>query len=120
MQREGADPNDMQVSDFLCDFCGRAWDGAFPMVEGHQGSLICGNCLSVAYTQTVLNKQHLAPAGATCTMCLEERDEPVWASPVRDGAHACTRCLKQGAGRLHKDQDWDWTKPEPTPGHADA
>ena len=28
----------MQLTDFLCDFCGRTWDGAFPMVEGHEGS----------------------------------------------------------------------------------
>ncbi|GAB4545751.1 MAG: hypothetical protein Tsb0013_03860 [Phycisphaerales bacterium] len=110
MQREGADPSNMQVQDFLCDFCGRAWNGAFPMVEGHRGSLICGNCLTVAYTEVVLHACDSAPAGATCTMCLEERDDPMWASPVRE-AYSCRRCLRQGGTRLHKDPDWDWTKP---------
>lgn len=111
MQREGADLQNMRVSDFLCDFCGRAWDGAFPLVEGHQGSLICGNCLTVAYTEVVLGKggETLAP-GVTCTMCLEQRDDPMWSSPVRE-AHACRRCLRQGGTRLHKDPDWVWEKP---------
>ena len=110
MQREGADLHNMQVSDFLCDFCARAWDGAFPMVEGHQGSLICGSCLSVAYTQVVLGNQGDAPEGATCSMCLEERDEAMWSSPVRD-AYACRRCLRQAGTRLDRDEDWDWKKP---------
>jgi hypothetical protein len=54
----------MSVSDFLCDFCGRAWDGAFPMVEGHQGSLICGGCLSVAWLEVGVAAARGAPAGA--------------------------------------------------------
>lgn len=112
MQRENADPNDMQVSDFLCDFCGRTWNGAFPMVEGHQGSLICGGCLTVAFSETAIAGTDMAPAGATCTMCLEEREDPMWASAAREGAYACRRCLKQGAGRLHTDPDWDWSKPK--------
>ncbi len=111
MQRPGADPNDMTVSDFLCDFCGRAWDGAFPMVEGHQGSLICGSCLTVAWTEVVTLETDAAPAGATCAMCLQEKDDPMWASPVRK-AFACRPCVKQAAGRLHKDPDWDWEKPD--------
>ena len=111
MQRDGANPEDMQVSDFICDFCHRPWDGTFPMVEGHQGSLICGNCLKIAYTETVLMKAHTAPAGATCTMCLEERPDAMWQSPQHEEACVCTRCLKQGAGRLHKDPDWAWKKP---------
>jgi len=110
MHRPNADPADMQVSDFLCDFCGRAWDGAFPLVEGHQGSLICGSCLTVAWTEVVIQGLDAAPKGATCTLCLEERDDPCWSSPVRD-AIVCRRCVKQAAGRLHKDPDWDWTKP---------
>jgi len=112
VQRTGADPQDMQPSDFLCDFCARPWDGAFPMVEGHQGSLICGNCLSTAYAQTVLAGDRTAAPGAQCVLCLEQRDDIAWASPVRDEACACVRCLKQAAGRLHKDPDWDWRKPE--------
>jgi hypothetical protein len=44
-------------------------------------------------------------------MCLEQREEPGWESPVT-GASICRRCIKQGAGRLHADPDWEWTKPE--------
>ncbi len=110
MQRQGADPNDMRPSDFICDFSGRAWDGAFPMVEGHQGSLISGDALTIAYTELILNRTSSAPAGARCAMCLEQRDEPAWQSPAT-GAVICTRCVKQAAGRLHSDPDWEWTKP---------
>ena len=111
MQREGANQQDMQVSDFLCDFCRREWDGQFPMVEGHQGSLICGRCLTMAYTEVELMKQNLAPSGYSCTMCLEEREDRAWISPTHEEVAICHRCMKQGAGRLHKDPDWDWTKP---------
>lgn len=101
----------MQVTDFLCDFCGKAWDGAFPLVEGHQGSLICGSCLTVAYTETVHMEMNGAPAGYKCTMCLEERDQRAWQSPVREEGVVCLRCIKQSATRLDKDPDWDWNKP---------
>ncbi|MCA9310484.1 MAG: hypothetical protein KDA21_04710 [Phycisphaerales bacterium] len=111
MQRPGANHEDMQVSDFLCDFCRRAWDGAFPLVEGHQGSLICGDCLAIAWTEIELLGQNLAAAGTTCTMCLEEHERRAWVSPAYDDATICHRCIKQGAGRLHKDPDWDWSKP---------
>ena len=112
MHRPGSDPSNMQTSDFLCDFSGIAWDGAFPLVEGHKGSLISGDCLTVAYREVVLGDHGSAPEGYTCTLCLEQRDEPGWQSPVRPAAVICRRCIKQGAGRLHKDPDWDWTKPE--------
>jgi hypothetical protein len=112
MQRQGSDPANMSVSDFLCDFCGRAWDGAFPMVEGHQGSLICGGCLSVAWLEVGVAAARGAPAGgSTCTMCLERRDEPTWSSPTRE-AHACRRCVRQAAGTLEQDPDWEWSKPD--------
>lgn len=111
MQRAGANPSDMQPSDFLCDFCRRAWDGTFPLVEGHKGSLICGNCLTVAYTEVVLHNLSAAPPGSTCTMCLEERNDSTWQSPMHEEAIICERCLKQAAGRLHKDEDWEWRKP---------
>lgn len=140
MQRPGADHDNMQLSDFLCDFCRREWDGQFPMVEGHQGSLICGDCLTIAYTETVLRNLNSAPANTKCTMCLEERPDNMWLGPFEgdpdeplaqargadsDSDHepeaqargpaappaACERCIKQAAGRLHKDKDWDWKKP---------
>ncbi|MEO1007186.1 MAG: hypothetical protein AAFX79_01310 [Planctomycetota bacterium] len=117
MHRPGSNPLDMQPQDFVCDFTGRTWDGTFPLVEGHQGSLICGDALAVAYTEVVLHGQSSMPQGATCTMCLEVREEPGWQSPVpvgdRDtGAVICRRCIRQSATRLHKDADWTWTKPE--------
>ena len=31
--------------------------------------------------------------------------------PTHEEVAICHRCMKQGAGRLHKDPDWDWTKP---------
>jgi hypothetical protein len=112
MQRQGADPADMQPQDFLCDFCGRAWDGAFPMVEGHRGSLICGGCLTVAYTEAVLHQRtSVEPTTYTCTLCLETRDDLCWQSPARAEAFACRRCLRQSATQLDRDSDWDWTKP---------
>lgn len=112
MQREGANPLDMQAEDFLCDFCGRAWDGAFPMVEGHQGSLICGECLAFAYREILIDDAPNAPEGSRCTMCLEHRDEPAWRSAACGHAVICRRCCKQSAGRLAKDPDVVWRRPE--------
>ena len=81
------------------------------MVEGHQGSLISGDCLAVAYTEVVLNEQSSTPVEYKCTTCLEETERPGWASPVNDGAYICRQCIKRSAGRLHTDEDWDWRKP---------
>lgn len=104
----------MQPADFLCDFCGRAWDGTFPLVEGHKGSLICGACLTVAYTEAVLlDAPDASDSGEphTCTMCLQRKPPPGWLSPVCESAWICLNCIKQSAGKLHKDPDWDWHKP---------
>lgn len=111
MQRPGADPENMQMGDILCDFCGRAWTEDVPMVEGHRGSCICGRCLTVAYTETALHGQRTAAPGAACTLCLEVRDGPAWASPTSAEAVACLRCVKQSAGVLVKDADSGWRKP---------
>lgn len=116
MHRKGANPTDMRPADFICDFTGKAWDGTFPMVEGHQGSLICGDALRVAFTEVVLLGQGSMPTGATCAMCLEQRDEPGWQSPVPVGPHEsgaaiCRRCIRQSATKLEKDPDWGWKKP---------
>lgn len=106
----------MQPEDFICDFTGRAWDGSFPMVEGHQGSLICGDALTIAFTEVVLLGSDTKPAGSPCVMCLEVRDDPGWQSPMPVGPHGagaviCRRCIRQSATRLDKDQEWDWKKP---------
>lgn len=113
MRREGCDEDDLQMSDFLCDFCGNEWTDDRPMVEGHHGSCICGRCLTVAYTQLVVESgEGDAPGGSKCTLCLEHREDPMWASPARDGAVACRRCVKQSAGVLQKDKDIPWSKPD--------
>ncbi len=98
---------------FVCDFCRQPWDENRPMVEGHRGSLICGNCLSIAYTEVMYHKLD-APVDREekCVLCLENgREDPHWRSPVHEESLACRRCLKQAAGVLHKDADLPWQKP---------
>jgi hypothetical protein len=90
------------------------------MVEGHHGSCICGNCLTIAYTIVVLHDRSTAPADFTCTMCLEKNadreaekraDNTGWQSPMHDGAIICRRCVKLAGGTLHKDAESNWRKP---------
>jgi hypothetical protein len=82
------------------------------MVEGHQGSLICVHCLTVAFTEVVVNGtgQPLQPP-ALCALCLEQRADPHWRSPLQD-AWACRRCLKQSAAILEKDPESGWKRPK--------
>jgi hypothetical protein len=110
MRREGCDPMNVRMSDVLCDFCGHEWSDALPMVEGHQGSCICGTCLSAAYRAVVLSAPP-AQAAARCTLCLEQRDEPTWQAPAAP-ATACRRCVRQSAAVLAKDPDLGWRKPD--------
>ena len=100
---------------FVCDFCSKPWAEDLPMVEGHRGSLICGQCLQIAYTEVVhLRSGCAVHAGETCVLCLEsDRPGLHWRSLMRDEAIACVRCIKQSAGVLHKDPDYEWTKPSP-------
>jgi hypothetical protein len=111
MQRPAANPDNMLPSDFLCDFCGREWDGESPVVEGHRGSLICGDCLAAAYRALVLGGQNSAPEGYECRLCLERRAEIGWVNPAHPEAAACRRCINQSAGVLTKSKDYDWKKP---------
>lgn len=100
------------MTDVLCDFCHSPWREDVPMVEGHQGSVICGRCVSVAYLQVVM-----AGAGEPtlsdlkCRMCLEERDDPSWESPLDGTVRICRRCIKMAAGALEADADSQWTRP---------
>lgn len=111
MHRPGTNPDDVQLEDILCDFCGvAAWSQGRPCVEGHHGSIICGSCLSVAWVELV-NLGGGTEGPAQCALCLVERDGPVWTG-ARGEAFACRRCVKQSAGVLHKSTDWDWRKPE--------
>jgi hypothetical protein len=111
MRRPDCDPQDVRMSDVLCDFCGREWSDALPMVEGHQGSCVCGDCLRDAFRALVLDGAPAPSTPARCTLCLEERDEPAWRAAGRD-AVACRRCVRQSAAVLQKDPDLGWRKPE--------
>lgn len=104
---------------FICDFCRQPWSEQRPMVEGHKGSLICASCLSVAYRSVALDGMpSLLPApgehpwgGLVCTLCLEERSQPAWRSPMHEEAIVCLRCVKQSATTLEKDPDYGWERP---------
>lgn len=112
MRRPGCDEDNLAMSDVLCDFCENVWTEELPMVEGHHGSCICGRCLTIAYTEVALHDLNAAPAGYKCTLCLENRPDAAWASPLREGVFICRRCIKQSAGVLNKDPDSGWKKPE--------
>lgn len=100
---------------FKCDFCLSGWSEDRPMVEGHRGSLICVRCLTLAYTQVVVHDAGEAPpGGTTCALCLEERSQKHWHSPLRETAWACERCIRQAAQMLEKDPESSWTRPSRT------
>jgi hypothetical protein len=109
MRKPGTDENDVQMSDVLCDFCGAEWTEELPMVEGHQGSTVCGRCLTEAYRVVVLRKEGAGETGAKCTLCLENRDEPEWKGAT--GAVGCRRCINQSAAILAKDKEMGWGRP---------
>jgi hypothetical protein len=111
MRREGCDEDNLQMSDVMCDACAKEWTHELPMVEGHQGSCICGRCLTVAYADLVNNKGGEAPEGYKCTLCLELREDPGWVSPMFDDKCFCRRCVKQCSGVLNKDKETDWSRP---------
>ena len=98
---------------FVCNFCSKGWTEELPMVEGHRGSLICGQCLSIAYTEIVhLRAGSPVEPDEKCIMCLEsQRPGLSWRSPINTAGLVCTRCVKQSAGVLFKDPDNGWAKP---------
>lgn len=120
MRKPGTDESNVQMSDVLCDFCHSEWTDQSPMVEGHQGSCICGKCLTIAFVEVIQQGNNTAPAGFKCVMCLEagadrealrRRDEPGWQSPLYPDASICRRCIKQSAGVLQKEKEMGWTRP---------
>ena len=128
MQRPGSDPENMCADDFLCDFCGSHWSALHPMVEGHRGSLICGECLSRAYAQVIVrNSGVVVPEHVACTMCLLNKRGDYWQSPVRaelaaaaprgveiqlePGACICRWCIEKSAGMMEQDAASGWKKP---------
>lgn len=114
MHNPNANPEHMTPGDFWCDFCRSPWDEHLAMVEGHQGSLICGKCLRVAYDEVGrtedAGRAGAEGAGGKCLMCLEERPAPLWRSPVEESKAICRRCTRQSAGMLEKDPDSGWTR----------
>jgi hypothetical protein len=111
MHKQGIDDNNVQPEDILCDFCGKAaWAQDVPCVEGHQGSVVCGNCLHVAYSELILASSG-EPTKEQCRMCLEHREDPVWEGGIEPIAAICLRCVKQSSAVLQKSKQWDWSKP---------
>lgn len=108
MHDQNAQGNDY----FKCDFCRRSWAEDRPMVEGHQGSLICAQCLSASYAEVVNAKGGVEPPeGVKCTLCLEDKAEMHWESPMFPGTFACRRCVNQSARILEKDKEYGWKRP---------
>lgn len=112
MYRPGTDPENVQMSDVLCDFCQSPWTEDLPLVEGHQGSVICGKCVRVAYLQIVLaGAGEPALPGLKCRLCLEDRDDPSWESPLDGTVRICRRCIEMAADAMEADSDTQWTRP---------
>jgi hypothetical protein len=111
VRREGTNPNDVQMSDVLCDFCRAEWTLERLFIEGHHGSCICGDCLSAAYRHVSIDGKSDAQPGYKCTMCLEERLDPAYRSPTHPEAFVCRRCVKLAATALEKDPESGWERP---------
>ncbi|MBU3728385.1 MAG: hypothetical protein FGM37_03940 [Phycisphaerales bacterium] len=131
MRRDGTDPDNVQMSDVLCDFCAQEWTADRQMVEGHHGSCICAPCLTDAFRAVVLEGRDDAAdarapsecsgttersesadnAAPRCTMCLETRSEPHWRGLGRPQALACRRCIKMASVILERDPDAAWARP---------
>ena len=116
MRRPETDPENVQMTDVLCDFCHRTWTEDIAMVEGHQGSCICGKCLDVAWDSVVEGGLDDSIDDWKCTMCLERREDPCHRSPAHDDAFICRRCIRVSAQALRKD-DVDWNAPGPRRDH---
>ena len=83
------------------------------MVEGHRGSLVCGNCLAVASSEiNAYNEDPTDESTVKCVMCLEDRKGAHWRSPLYEEAVICKRCCRQSATTLEKDPDFEWSKPK--------
>lgn len=112
MRKPQSDPDQLAMSDVLCDFCAHEWTLERPMVEGHRGSCICGPCLEAAYRALVIGAEGEHTPDEKCLLCLENRTEPMWCNPANPQAKACVRCVRQSAAVLQKDPDSHWTRPE--------
>lgn len=111
MRREGTNPDHVEMSDVLCDFCRREWTLDRPLIEGHHGSCICGDCLAAAFRRVAIEGGDDATPGYRCTMCLEARSDPCYRSPAYPEAFVCRRCIKLAATALERDPDHAWRRP---------
>lgn len=92
---------------FKCDFCRKGWSEERPMVEGHQGSLICSSCLGLACVG-----QDVPVQPYRCVMCLREGlNEPCWSSPLAEGVLICRECVEKSASVLEGDPEYSWKRP---------
>ncbi|MGQ0628645.1 MAG: ClpX C4-type zinc finger protein [Phycisphaerales bacterium] len=105
------DPNATGNEFFRCDFCLAPWAEDRPMVEGHQGSLICARCLTACYTEVVVLGGGAEHTAAKCAMCLESRPEAKWQSPLASESHVCRRCIRQSTVMLERDEESGWRRP---------
>ena len=111
MRKPDTNPESVQMTDVLCDFCHREWDKDIPMVEGHRGSCICGKCLRIAWDSVINGEMNDAIENCNCTMCLEQRSDPFFRSPAWPEAFICRRCIRLTAQALRKNDDSDWDAP---------
>lgn len=98
-----------------CDYCGRLWDMHEPMIEGHQGSVLCLACLARA-----IDDGGNEPAKRVkCTLCLRDFDpgdgETIWqyADPPAEAnaqARLCGDCAAQADRAFDRDPDTNWTR----------
>ena len=90
-----------------CDFCGDEWDMVKPMIEGHQGSILCLACLGRGIDEAAESDHPFK-----CTMCIRDVDagERGWTS---SGATVCYDCLQQADRAFDKDPDTEWTRKIP-------
>lgn len=97
---------------FKCDFCREPWAENRPMVEGHRGSLICCNCLTVAYTAVWLHGIGISVGEhVNCSLCLAHHESLHWESPLHPGIYACKKCINQSGRVLQKDAESGWKLP---------
>jgi hypothetical protein len=127
MHRAGCDPEAMVAEDFLCDFCLRHWRPDLSMVEGHRGSLICAECLTLAYRTVFVDDAGIAvPQYASCALCHMHRNTEHLQSAQVDGSPiVCRPCIESSAKMLERDPSAQWSRPTkpgaaPQPAQAHA
>ncbi len=112
MHDHGKDGNEY----FKCDFCCRAWAEDLPMVEGHRGSLICGECLTMAFSAVNGAGAQVMGDQGSCALCLQYKSTAAYESPTVPGCWACQECITRSAVLMERDNEVGWTRPQVTSG----